>query len=178
MPVTVRRWQRREAAEGRWGSLTKGGITKLVTVRHGYDGPSCRFVVKINEVIPVPRFQELKYLETRPSTDGCAYDGPTRVSFQNTSTLGIWVLDQFSDLHDEPAGRTVIAMTDCHNLRNPTLVRLPHLPSAASLHCHLRTVTSTTDRHKLRRWSLLQFSLKISAFSFGQISCKTKRKLY
>ena len=99
-------------------------------------------------------------------------------SLQNTSTFGIWVLDHFSDLRDEPARRTVISMTDRHKLRNPTLVRLRHLPSAASLRCHLWTVTSTTDRHKLRRWSLLQFSLKISAFSFGQISCKTKRKLY
>ena len=77
--MTVRRWQRREAAEGRWGSLTKCGITKLVTVRHGYDGPSCRFVAKIREVIPVPRFQELKYFETRPSTDRCAYDGPSHL---------------------------------------------------------------------------------------------------
>ena len=58
--VTVRRWQRSGAAEGRWGSLTKCGITKLVTVRRGYDGPSCRFVVKIREVIPVTRFHELK----------------------------------------------------------------------------------------------------------------------
>ena len=39
----------------------------------------------------------------------------------------------------------------------PHLVRLPHLPSAAALRCHLRTVTSTTDRHMLRRWSLLHF---------------------
>ena len=69
--VTVRRWQRSAAAEGRWGSLTKCGITKLVTVRHGYDGPSCRFVVKIREVIPVPRFQELKYFETK------TLDGPS-----------------------------------------------------------------------------------------------------
>ena len=75
--VTVCRWQRSEAAEGRWGSLTKCGITKLVTVRPGYDGPSCRFVVKIRELIPVSRFQELKYFETRPLTDRCAYDGPS-----------------------------------------------------------------------------------------------------
>ena len=68
--VTVRRWQRSAAAEGRWGSLTKFGITKLVTVRRGYDGPSCRFVVKIREVIPVPWFQELKYFETK------TLDGP------------------------------------------------------------------------------------------------------
>ena len=63
--VTVRRWQRSASADGRWGTLTKCGITKLVTVRHGYDGLSCRFVVKIREVIPVPRFQELKYFETK-----------------------------------------------------------------------------------------------------------------
>ena len=77
MRVTIRRWQHSAAAEGRWGSLTKCGITKLVTVRRGYDGPSCRFVVKIREVIPVPRFQELKCFGTRPSTDRCAYDGPS-----------------------------------------------------------------------------------------------------
>ena len=79
MLVTVRRWKCSVAAEGRWGSLTKCGITKLVTVRRGSDGPSCRFVVKIREVIPVPRFHELKYFETRPSTDCCAYDGPSHL---------------------------------------------------------------------------------------------------
>ncbi|TMX02262.1 hypothetical protein EJD97_022220 [Solanum chilense] len=51
---------RSAAAEGRWGSLTKCGIMKIVTVRRVYDGPSCRFVVKFREVIPLPRFQELK----------------------------------------------------------------------------------------------------------------------
>ncbi|TMW89900.1 hypothetical protein EJD97_016501 [Solanum chilense] len=68
--MTVRRWQRSEAAEGRWGSLTKSGVTKLVTVHRGYDGPSCRFVMKFREVIPVPRFQELKCFETK------TLDGP------------------------------------------------------------------------------------------------------
>ncbi|TMW85775.1 hypothetical protein EJD97_022522 [Solanum chilense] len=63
--MTVRRWQHSASAEGRWGSLTKCGITKLVTVRRGSDGPSCRFVVKIREVIPVPRFQELKCFRTK-----------------------------------------------------------------------------------------------------------------
>ena len=33
MLVTVRSWQRSAAAEGRWGSLTKCRITKLVMVR-------------------------------------------------------------------------------------------------------------------------------------------------
>ena len=39
----------------------------------------------------------------------------------------------------------------------PHLVRLSHLPSAAALRCNLQTVMSMTDRHKLRRWSLLHF---------------------
>ena len=39
----------------------------------------------------------------------------------------------------------------------PHLVRLPHLPLETALRCHLQNVTSTTDRHKLRRWSLLHF---------------------
>ena len=47
----------------------------------------------------------------------------------------------------------------------PHLVRLPHLPLAASLRCHLRAVTSTTDRHQLRRWSLLHFFTQKSPHS-------------
>ena len=42
-------------------------------------------------------------------------------TFQNTWTLGIWVLDYFYDLHDERAGWTVMSMTVRHALRNPTL---------------------------------------------------------
>ena len=75
--VTVRRCQRSAAAEGRWGSLTKCGVTKLVTVHRVYDGPSCRFVMKFREVIPVPIFQELKYFGMRPTTDCCFCDGPS-----------------------------------------------------------------------------------------------------
>ena len=68
--VTVRRWQRSAAAEGRWGSLTKCGVTKLVTVRRVYDGLSYRFVMKFIEVIPVSIFQELKCFGTK------TLDGP------------------------------------------------------------------------------------------------------
>ena len=104
MHVTVRRWQRREAAEIRWGSLTKCGITKLVTVRHGYDGPSCRFVVKIREVIPVPRFQELKYFKTRPSTDRCAYDGPSHLPSMGMNKAAEELHHVWDDgLHDGPS---------------------------------------------------------------------------
>ena len=58
--VTVRRWQRIAAAEGIWGSLTKCGVTKIVALRHFYDGPSYIFVMKFREVIPIPIFHELK----------------------------------------------------------------------------------------------------------------------
>ncbi|TMW82756.1 hypothetical protein EJD97_005029, partial [Solanum chilense] len=63
-------------------------------------------------------------------------------SFQNTSTLGIWVLDYLSELHDEPAGRTVIDTTDRHKLRNPTLGQTS--PSSFSS-C---TTLPPTDHHK------------------------------
>ncbi|TMX05045.1 hypothetical protein EJD97_003100 [Solanum chilense] len=62
--VTVRRWQRSAAAEGRWGSLTKRGVTESVTDRRVYDGPSCMFVMKFREVVPVPIFQEFKCFGT------------------------------------------------------------------------------------------------------------------
>ena len=59
----------------------------------------------------------------------------------------------------------------------PHLVRLPHLPSAAALHCHLRTVTSMTDLHKLRRWSLLHFFAKKPPHSSLDRSPANKEKL-
>ena len=68
---------------------------------------------------------------------------------------GYW--DYFSEFHDEPAGRIVIDTTDRHKLCNPTLGQTSPSSFSSSLHCHLRTVTSTTDRHKLHRWSLLHF---------------------
>ena len=87
--------------------------------------------------------QFLLLLSSQPSTasmtDRHRHNGPSRVSFQNTSTLESGYWDHFSDLHDEPAGRTVTSFVIPH------FVRLPHLPSLASLRCHLRTVTGTTD---------------------------------
>ena len=63
--MTVRRWEHSATAEGRWGSLHKCGVTKLVTVHRVYDGPSCRFFMKFIEVIPVSKFQELKCFEMK-----------------------------------------------------------------------------------------------------------------
>ncbi|TMW87049.1 hypothetical protein EJD97_020490 [Solanum chilense] len=70
MFVTVRRWQRSAAAEGRWGNLTKCGVTESVTDRRVHDGLSCRFVMKFREVVLVPIFQEFKCFGTE------TLDGP------------------------------------------------------------------------------------------------------
>ena len=92
--------------------------------------------------IPVKFFPLLSSSPSTASmTDRHRHDGPSRVFVPKHLTLGIWVLEYFSELHDEPAGQTVMGFV------TPHLVRLPHLPSAAALVCHLRTVTSTTDRH-------------------------------
>ena len=102
--MTVRRWQRSAAAEGKWGSLTKCGIMKLVTVRRGSDGPSCRFVVKFREVIPVPRFQELKCFGTRPSMDRCAYDGPSYLPSRGMKIAAKEIAQVWDDgVHDGPS---------------------------------------------------------------------------
>ncbi|TMW95464.1 hypothetical protein EJD97_008792, partial [Solanum chilense] len=74
---TVRRWQHSAAAEGRWGSLTKCGVTESMTVRCVYDGPSCRFVMMFREVVQYPYSKSLRVLERRPSTDRCASDDPS-----------------------------------------------------------------------------------------------------
>ncbi|TMW92229.1 hypothetical protein EJD97_013323 [Solanum chilense] len=60
MLVTVRRWQRSAAAKGRWGSLTKCGVTKILTVHRAYDDPR-RTVVSVM----VCRFQRSTTAEGR-----------------------------------------------------------------------------------------------------------------
>ena len=95
---------------------------------------------------------------TTSMTDRHRHNGPSRAFVSkhfnswNMGT-GITSLNFMTNLQDGPSQtrRTVTSFVTLH------LVRLPHLPSAAALRCHLRTVTSTTDRHKLRRWSLLHF---------------------
>ncbi|TMW98652.1 hypothetical protein EJD97_003686 [Solanum chilense] len=70
MLMTVHRWHRSVAAKERWGSLTKCGVTESVMDRRSHDGPSCWFVMKIREVVPVPKFQEFKCFGTK------TLDGP------------------------------------------------------------------------------------------------------
>ena len=57
--------------------MNKCGVTKSVTDRRSHDDPSCGFVMKIREVVPVPKFQEFKCYGTDSSMDRCAYDDPS-----------------------------------------------------------------------------------------------------
>ena len=106
--------------------------------------------------------QFLLLLSSPPSmasmTDCHRHNGTSRVfvpkhfNSWNMGT-GIASLNLMTNLQDGPSltRRTVTSFV------TPHLVRLPHLPSADALRCHLQTVTGTTNRHKLRRWSLLHF---------------------
>ena len=69
MPVTLRRLNHSEAAEGSRGSLTKCGVTKCMTDRRRHDDPSCWFVLMINEVIQYQNSKSFKCCETE-SLDG------------------------------------------------------------------------------------------------------------
>ncbi|TMW92644.1 hypothetical protein EJD97_012759 [Solanum chilense] len=77
MLVTVHRWHRSAAAEGRWGILKKCRVTECLTDRRSHDGPSCWFVMKIREVIQYPNSKSSSVLERRPSTNRCACDDPS-----------------------------------------------------------------------------------------------------
>ena len=98
-----------------------------------------------------------------PSTasmrDRHRHNGPSRAFVSkhfNSWNLGTGItsLNFMTNLQDRPSypRRTVTSFV------TPHLVRLSHLPSAASLCCHIRTVTSTMDRHKLRNPTLSQTS--------------------
>ncbi|TMW93399.1 hypothetical protein EJD97_011786 [Solanum chilense] len=73
----VRSWQRSAATEGRWGSLTKCGVTESVTDRRTHDAPSCRFIMKFREVVQYPYSKSSSVLERRPSMDLCSCDDPS-----------------------------------------------------------------------------------------------------
>ena len=117
--TTVRRRQHSAAAEGRWGSLTNCGVTKLVTVRRIYEGPFCRFVIKFREVIPVPRFQEMKCFWTKTLDRSLcpwqsvilAVEGGKENSKRNCTSMG-----------RRSPRRSVVTTTICRVARRPNRV--------------------------------------------------------
>ena len=140
----------------------------VMTGRHGLRPILVQFILLLSS-----------FPSTASMTDHHRHNGPSRVfvlKHFNSWKLGTGItsLNFTTNLQDGPSERrrTVTSFVIPH------LVRIPYLPSTPALRCHSRSVTSTTDRHKLRRWSLLQFFAQNLRFSFGQISCKTKRNLY
>ena len=130
------------------------GSTDLVTYLHGHNGPSWTLWPHTCAISSAALFITLNG----------RYDGWSQAqqSFEglHSKTLelleyGYWTtsLNFMTSLQDGPSWvRRSVTLSI-----TPHLVRLPHLPSAAALRYHLQTVMSMTDRHKLRRWSLLHF---------------------
>ena len=138
------------------------------TDRRGHDGPSwtssSHTCAISSAALFIPSMASMM--------DRHKHDGPSRVfvpKYFNSWNMGTGItsLNFMTNLHDGPSHtrRTVVVSVTLHLV----WIRLPHLPSAAALRCHLRTVTSTTDHHKLRSWSLLHF--------FAQ-NLRIKRNLY
>ena len=99
--MMVRRLQRSATAEGRWGSLTKCGVTESMTVRRVYDVPSCRFVMKFREVVLVPIFQEFKFFEMKTLDDRCSYDGPSYLPSREMKRVAEEIAQVWDDgVHD------------------------------------------------------------------------------
>ena len=140
-------------------------LTDLATDRRGHDGPSwtpsshtwCNFFFCF---LYSPRWKVWR------AVIGTTVRRGSHFKILQLLESGYW--DHFSDLHDEPAGRTVIAMTNSHKLRNPTLGQTS--PSFFSS-CTTLPPTGVGGLFCI-------FLLKISAFSSGKISCKTKRNLF
>ena len=115
---------------------------------------------------------------TASTTDRHRHNGPSRAFVSkhfNSWNLGTGItsLNFMTNLQDRPSypRRTVTSFV------TPHLVRLPHLPSATALRCHLRTITSTTDRHKLCRWSLLHFFAQNLRIQLWTNFLQNKKKL-
>ena len=116
----------------RLGRPTSRRIIVVTTGRHGF----CRPIL----------VQFLLLLSSLPSTAGMTvrhrYNGLSKVSVPKHLLLEFGLWDYFSDLHDEPTGRTVMATTVRHVLHNRTLGKTS--PSSFS---SCRTMPPT-DRHE------------------------------
>ncbi|TMW99445.1 hypothetical protein EJD97_002535, partial [Solanum chilense] len=115
------------------------GSTDLATNCRGHAGPSW---IRLSHTCAI-------YCATLFITLDGRYDGSSEdqrsIECLRSKTLellefGYW--NYFSDLHDKPAGRTVMATTVRHALRNPTLGK--NSPSSIS-NC---TTMPPTDQHE------------------------------
>ena len=96
--VTVCRWKRSAAAEGRWGCLTKCGVTKLVTVCPAGSSWSSE------KWSQYPYSKSWSFLERRPSMECCAYDGPSYLSSRVMKRAAEEIAQVWDDgIHDSPS---------------------------------------------------------------------------
>ncbi|TMX05323.1 hypothetical protein EJD97_024625 [Solanum chilense] len=112
------------------------------------DGPSRLRRAVMDSIVP---YFENSSASLFITLDG-RYDGQFQarrfvegLHFITLKLLEIWVLDYFSDHHDEPAGRTVMATTVRRALRNPKLCQA----SPSSFRSF--TTIPPTDRHRYDR---------------------------
>ena len=126
------------------------GSTDLVTDRRGHDGPSWTPSSNTSSISSAALFITINGKYDRSSQTQLSIEG---LRSKTLKLLEYGYMDYFSELHDEPAGWTVIDTMDRHGLRNPTLGQTCPCPFSSC------TMLPPTDRHKhdLRRWSLLHF---------------------
>ncbi|TMX02979.1 hypothetical protein EJD97_018889, partial [Solanum chilense] len=102
-------------------------------------GPSCTPSSHTYAISSAALFTTLDGKYYRPSWAQRSVEGLRSKTLQLLES-GYW--DHFSELHDEPVGRTIIDTTDRHKLHNPTLGQTS--PSSFSS-C---TTLPPTDRRK------------------------------
>ncbi|TMW87767.1 hypothetical protein EJD97_019505, partial [Solanum chilense] len=115
------------------------GSTDLATDRRGHGGPSWNLSSHTCAISSAALFITLNDRYDRSSQAQRSVEG-LRSKKLELLEFGYW--DYFSDLHDEPAGRTVMSTTVRHSLRNPTLGQ--NSPSSFSS-C---TMMPPTDLHE------------------------------
>ena len=109
--------------------------TNLATDRRGHEGLSWIPSSHTCEISSVALFITLESRYDGSSQAQWSVEGLRSITLE---LLEFGYLDYFSDLHDEPVGRTVMATTVCHALRNTTLSQT----SFSSF-----TTMPPTDRH-------------------------------
>ena len=127
----------------RLGRRTSRRIVMVTTDRHGLCRPILvKFILLLSS-----------FPSTASKTDHHRHNGPSRVSVPKH--LNSWNLDtgttSLNIMTNQQDGPSWIRRSVTHSV-TPHLDKIPHLPSAAALRCHLRTFTGTTNHHKLRRW--------------------------
>ncbi|TMX04110.1 hypothetical protein EJD97_011606, partial [Solanum chilense] len=113
--------------------------TDLTADHCGHDGPSWTPSSHTYAISSAALFITLDGIYDESSKEQRSVQG---LRSKTLELLELGYCDYFSDLHDEPTGRTVMAMTIHHALRNPTLGQT--FPSSFSS-C---TTMPPTDRHE------------------------------